>query len=147
VLSSEEATALLTSMDVSTVVVLRDRAIIAVGAVVALPVEDCFSQKKRWRLQEKNGKLYKMSCRRKLEEYLDAYIRAAGIADDRAGAMFRAAPGKKRLLGPGTMFGERIGVAQRMTGDSNAKPRTFTTGAMMTSAASTKSGFDARHFT
>jgi site-specific recombinase XerD len=63
VLSSEEATALLTGMDVSTVVGLRDRAIIAVmtytfarvGAVVALAVEDYFSQKKRWwlRLHEK----------------------------------------------------------------------------------------------
>ena len=63
VLSSEEATALLTGMDVSTVVGLRDRAIIAVmtytfarvGAVVALNVEDYFAQKKRWwlRLHEK----------------------------------------------------------------------------------------------
>lgn len=63
VLSSEEATALLTGMDVSTVVGLRDRAIIAVmthtfarvGAIVALAVEAYFSQKKRWwlRLHEK----------------------------------------------------------------------------------------------
>src|SRR5665213_1416700 len=66
VLSSEEATALLTGMDVSTVVGLRDRAIIAVmtytfrrvGAVVALAVEDYFSQKKRWwlRLHEKTAR-------------------------------------------------------------------------------------------
>jgi site-specific recombinase XerD len=64
VLSSEEATALLGGMDVSTVVGLRDRAIIAVmtytfarvGAVVTLNVEDYYSQKKRWwlRLREKN---------------------------------------------------------------------------------------------
>jgi site-specific recombinase XerD len=53
VLSSEEATALLTGMDVSTVVGLRDRAIIAVmtytfarvGAVVALTVEDYFRRR------------------------------------------------------------------------------------------------------
>src|SRR6202047_3802303 len=67
VLSSEEATALLEGMDTSTVVGLRDRAIIAVmtytfarvGAVVALAVEDYFAQKKRWwlRLREKNGKV------------------------------------------------------------------------------------------
>ena len=65
VLSSEEATALLTGMDVSTIVGLRDRAIIAVmtytfarvGAVVALTVEDYFPQKKRWwlRLQKKTA--------------------------------------------------------------------------------------------
>jgi site-specific recombinase XerD len=88
VLSSEEATALLTGMDVSRVVGLRDRAIIAVmtytfarvGAVVALSVEDYFSQKKRWwlRLHEKNGKVNEMPCHHKLEEYLDAYIKGCG---------------------------------------------------------------------
>src|SRR5208283_2232803 len=72
VLSSEEATALLTGMDVSTIVGLRDRAVIAVmtytfarvGAVVALTVEDYFPQKKRWwlRLHEKNGKVNEMPC-------------------------------------------------------------------------------------
>ena len=90
VLSSEEATALLKGMDVSTVVGLRDRAIIAVmtytfarvGAVVALTVEDYYPQKKRWwlRLREKNGKVNEMPCHHKLEEYLDAYIKAAGAS-------------------------------------------------------------------
>jgi integrase/recombinase XerD len=113
VLSSEEATALLTGMDVSTVVGLRDRAIIAVmtytfarvGAVVALAGEDYYPQKKRWwlRLREKNGKVNEMPCHHKLEEYLDAYIKAAGIADDRKGPLFRAAIGKTKKLGPGAM--------------------------------------------
>lgn len=80
VLSSKEATALLTDMDGSTVVGLRDRAIIAVmtytfarvGAVVRLAVEDYYSQKKRWwlRLREKNGKVGKvneMPCHHKLK--------------------------------------------------------------------------------
>jgi integrase/recombinase XerD len=101
VLSSEEATALLTGMDISTVVGLRDRAVIAamtytfarVGAVVALAVEDYFPQKRRWwlRLREKNGKVNEMPCHHKPEEYLDAYIKAAGVADDRKGPLFRAA--------------------------------------------------------
>jgi len=108
VLSSEEATALLTGMDVSTVVGLRDRAIIAVmtytfarvGAVVALTVEDYFAQKKRWwlRLREKNGKVNEMPCHHKLETYLDAYIEAAGIEGDRKGPLFRAAIGKTKKL-------------------------------------------------
>jgi integrase/recombinase XerD len=77
VLSSEEATALLTGMDISTVVGLRDRALIAVmtytfarvGAIVGLTLEDYFSQKKRWwlRLREKNGKVNEMPCHHKLE--------------------------------------------------------------------------------
>jgi integrase/recombinase XerD len=113
VLSSEEATALLAGMDVSSVVGLRDRAIIAamtytfarVGAVVALNVEDYFAQKKRWwlRLREKNGKLNEMPCHHKLEGYLDSYIQAAGVEDERKGPLFRAAIGKTRKLGPGRM--------------------------------------------
>ena len=101
VLSSEEATALLTGMHVSTVVGLRDRAIIAVmtytfaraGAVVGLAIEDYFPQKKRWwlRLHEKNGKVNEMPCHHKLEEYLDAYIEAAGLCSDRKGPLFRSA--------------------------------------------------------
>jgi site-specific recombinase XerD len=113
VLSSEEATALLSGMDVSSVVGLRDRAIIAVmtytfarvGAVVALNVEDYFSLKKRWwlRLHEKNGNLNEMPCHHKLEAFLDAYIDAAGIERDRKGPLFRAAIGKTKKLGPGRM--------------------------------------------
>src|ERR1700732_859270 len=113
VLSSEEATALLAGMDVSTVVGLRDRAIIAVmtytfarvGAVVTLAVEDYYAQKKRWwlRLREKNGKVNEMPCHHKLESYLDAYIEAADIEDDRKGPLFRAAVGKTRKLGQGAI--------------------------------------------
>jgi integrase/recombinase XerD len=113
VLSSEEATALLSGMDVSSVVGLRDRAIIAVmtytfarvGAVVALTVEDYYAQKKRWwlRLREKNGKVNEMPCHHKLEAYLDAYIDAAGIEDDRKGPLFRAAIGKTKKLGEGAI--------------------------------------------
>jgi len=113
VLSSEEATALLEGMKMSTVVGLRDRAIIAVmiytfarvGAVVALNVEDYYSQKKRWwlRLHEKNGKLNEMPCHHKLEAYLDAYIDAAGIAGDRKGPLFRSA-----ILKTGKLSKERM---------------------------------------
>ena len=95
-LSSEEATALLKDMDVSTVVGLRDRAIVAVmtytfacvGAVVALNVEDYYAQKKRWwlRLHEKNGKLNEMPCHHKLEDHLDAYIGSRGPSQRSQGA-------------------------------------------------------------
>jgi site-specific recombinase XerD len=113
VLSSEEATELLKGMDVSTVVGLRDRAVIAamtytfarVGAVVALAVEDYFPQKKRWwlRLREKNGKLNEMPCHHNLEEYLDAYIEAARIGEDRKAPLFRSAIGKTGRLSKNAM--------------------------------------------
>jgi integrase/recombinase XerD len=129
VLSSEEATALLTGMDVSTVVGLRDRAIIAVmtytfarvGAAVALTVEDYFSQKKRWwlRLHEKNGKLNEMPCHHKLEGYLDAYIKAAGIAEDRKGPLFRSAIGKvAQLSGKPMLRGDVWRMVRRRASDA-----------------------------
>jgi len=57
-------------------------------------------QKKRWwlRLHEKNGKLNEMPCHHKLKEHLDAYTRAAGIANDRKGPLFRSAIGKTAQL-------------------------------------------------
>jgi site-specific recombinase XerD len=134
VLSSEEATALLAGMDTSSVVGLRDRAILGVmtytrvGAVVALNLEDYFPQKKRWwlRLSEKNGKINEMSCHHKLEAYLDAYIDAAGIGDDRKGPLFRAAIGKTKKLGPGRM--SRIDVwymVRRQAADAGIRCHTF----------------------
>jgi site-specific recombinase XerD len=101
VISSAEARELLDCIDIETVVGLRDRALVAVmaftfarvSAVVGLKVEDYYPQKKRWwlRLREKNGKVNEMPCHHKLEAYMDAYIRAAVIEDDRKGPLFRAA--------------------------------------------------------
>jgi site-specific recombinase XerD len=108
VMSSAEARELLDSMDTASVVGLRDRALVAVmaftfarvSAVVNLKVEDYYPQKKRWwlRLHEKNGKVNEMPCHHKLESYLDAYLEAAGIGDDRKGPLFRAALGRTGKL-------------------------------------------------
>ena len=128
VISSAEARELLDSMDASSVVGLRDRALIAVmaftfarvSAVVGLKVEDYYPQKKRWwlRLREKNGKVNEMPCHHKLEAYLDAYIEAAGIEDDRKGPLFRAAIGKTQTLRRGrcraSMSGTWCAAARRM---------------------------------
>lgn len=108
VISSAEARELLDSMDASSVVGLRDRALVAamaftfarVSAVVGLRVEDYYPQNKRWwlRLREKNGKVNEMPCHHKLEFYLDEYIKAAGIEGDRKGPLFRTALGKTGQL-------------------------------------------------
>jgi len=47
---------------------------------------------------KKNGKLNEMPCQHKLEEYLDTYINAAGIAGDRNGPLFRSAIGRTAQL-------------------------------------------------
>ncbi len=43
------------------------------------------------RLHEKGGKEHEMPAHHCLEEYLDAYVEAAGIADDKKGPLFRSA--------------------------------------------------------
>jgi site-specific recombinase XerD len=104
VLAQDEARELLESIDVSTVVGLRDRALIAmmiytfgrVGAVIKMRIEDYYTQGRRgWvRLHEKGGKRHEMPCNHNLEAYLDAYINAANIADDFKGYLFRSTRSK-----------------------------------------------------
>jgi site-specific recombinase XerD len=87
---------------------LRDRALIGVmvysfariSAVVAMEVEDYFSNGKRWwvRLHEKGGKRHEMPAHHKLEQFLDEYLDAAGIRDRSKTPLFRSAPGKTGIL-------------------------------------------------
>src|SRR4029077_21102308 len=108
VLSGEQARTLLDSIDTSTVVGLRDRALISImtfafariGAVVAMRVEDYYPQGKRWwvRLHEKGGKRHEMPAHHTLEAYLDAYIDAAGLRGDGKSPLFRSAVGRTGAL-------------------------------------------------
>ena len=108
VLTGEQARELLDSIDTSTLVGLRDRALISVmtfgfariGAAVAMRVEDYYPKGKRWwvRLHEKGGKRHEMPAHHNLESYLDAYIKAAGIGDDGKSPLFRSAVGRTDML-------------------------------------------------
>jgi site-specific recombinase XerD len=108
VLTAKEARQLLDSIDVSTLVGLRDRALIAlmaysfarVGAAVAMEVGDYFATGKRWwvRLHEKGGKRHEMPAHHNLEHYLDAYINAAGIGEAKKSPLFRSARGRTGSL-------------------------------------------------
>jgi site-specific recombinase XerD len=109
VLAPEEARALLDSIEVTTIVGLRDRALIGamvysfarVGAVLGMKVEDVFTQNRRlWvRLREKGGKAHAMPCHHNLEAYLIAYLNGAGLAADPKGPLFRTiGRGKGRPL-------------------------------------------------
>src|SRR5271167_4370313 len=107
-LTGEQARELLDSIDTSTVVGLRDRALISVmtfafariGATVAMRVEDYYPKGKRWwvRLHEKGGKRHEMPAHHNLEAYLDAYIKAAGVGDDGKSPLFRSAAGRTGAL-------------------------------------------------
>ena len=99
VLDPAEARALLDSIDVTTPIGLRDRALIGlmvysfarIGAALAMKVEDLYSERRRlWvRLREKGGKRHEMPCHHNLEAYLTAYVEGTGIADEPKGALFR----------------------------------------------------------
>jgi predicted nucleic acid-binding protein len=62
-----------------------------VNAVLQMRVRDYFVQGRRgWvRLHEKGGKEHDVPCHHKLEQYLDEYIAAAGLAGDPDGSLFR----------------------------------------------------------
>lgn len=99
VLSPEETRALLDSIPAGTLAGLRDRALIGlmvysfarIGAALSMRIEDVFHQHRRlWvRLHEKGGKHHEMPCHHNLEHYLQDYIEAAGIEQDRKGPLFR----------------------------------------------------------
>jgi site-specific recombinase XerD len=108
VLTAEQARELLDSIDTTTLIGLRDRALISVmtfafariGAVVAMRVEDYYPQGKRWwvRLHEKGGKRHEMPAHHNLEAYIDAYLDAAGIREDGKNPLFRSAAGRSGEL-------------------------------------------------
>jgi site-specific recombinase XerD len=103
VLDAEQARKFLDSIDLSSVVGLRDRALISVmtfafariGAVVAMRVEDYYPKGKRWwvRLNEKGGKRHEMPAHDTLRAYLEAYIDAAGLRGGGKAPLFRTAAG------------------------------------------------------
>lgn len=107
VLRAEEARQLLDSINIETIIGLRDRAVIAamvysfarVSAVAGMRIEDYYQNGKRWwiRLHEKGGKRHEIPCHHTLEAYLDAYITAAGIGDEKKGPLFRTATRHREL--------------------------------------------------
>ncbi len=107
VLLADEARALIDSIEVGSITGLRDRAMIGVmvysfarvSAAVRMNVEDYFPQGRRmWiRLHEKGGKLHDVPAHHNAEAYLDAYVEAAGIADQKCGPLFRTIDRTRKL--------------------------------------------------
>src|SRR3990172_4950847 len=107
VLTADEARQLLDSIDTSTSTGLRDRALIGVmvysfarvSTAVSMKVEDFYAEGKRWwlRLHEKGGKRHEVPAHHNAEAYMDAYIAAAGIADQKKGPLFRSVDKHRQL--------------------------------------------------
>lgn len=107
VLSAEEARQLLDSIETDTIIGLRDRALIGVmvysfsrvTTAVSMRVEDYFQGGKRWkfRFMEKGGKYNEVFAHHNAEAYLDAYLDAAGIWEDKKSPLFRTIDRKLSL--------------------------------------------------
>ena len=108
VLNPDEARTLLDSIEADTPVGQRDRALIAlmvftfarVGATVTMKVEDCYLQGRRvWvRLHEKGGKRHEVPANHQLDDYLEAYLKGAGLAAAPKSPLFRSAAGRSGQL-------------------------------------------------
>jgi integrase/recombinase XerD len=107
VLTAGQARTLIDSIKTDSILGLRDRALIGimcytfarVSAVVHLRVEDYFETGKRWsvRLHEKGGKVHPVPCHHNAEAYLDAYLEAAGIRDEKKGPLFRSVDHRRKM--------------------------------------------------
>lgn len=107
VLKADQARTLLDSIKTDSVVGLRDRALLGlmcytfarVSAMVHMRVEDYYQNGKRWwiRLHEKGGKRHEVPAHHNAEAYLDAYLQAAGIADEPKSPLFRSVDKRRKI--------------------------------------------------
>ena len=107
ILTAEETRLLLDAINIETISGLRDRALIGimvfsfarVSAVINMNVEDYFLKGRRawFRLHEKGGKYHEVPTHSIAEEYLEAYLAAAGIGDQKKTLLFRSLNRKRRL--------------------------------------------------
>ena len=106
-LAADETRMLLDSIDTTTLIGLRDRALIGlmvytfarVGAALGMKVDDVYIQTRRtWvRLHEKGGKQHEMPCHHNLDEYLHTYINKAELTEIKS-ILFRTALGRTGQL-------------------------------------------------
>ncbi len=99
VLDPQEARQLIDAIDATTIIGLRDRALIGlmvysfarIGAAIGMRVEDVYAQNRRlWVcLREKGGKQHAMPCHHNLETYLHEYIDGAGLASEPKALLFQ----------------------------------------------------------
>ena len=99
-LSRDQARKLLKSIDSTNIADLRDRALIAlmifsfarVEAVVGMNREDYHNDGTRFwfRLHEKGGKRHEVPAHQNAKEFMDTYLRGAGIAFEKKEPLFRS---------------------------------------------------------
>ncbi len=107
VLKADQARTLLDSIKTDSIIGLRDRALIGlmcytfarVSAMVNMHVEDYYENGKRsWvRLHEKGGKRHEVPAHHNAEAYVDEYLAAAAIGDEKKSPLFRSVDRHRRI--------------------------------------------------
>jgi site-specific recombinase XerD len=123
ILSPDQARVLIDAIDTTTLVGLRDRALIGVmvysfarvSAAVSMRVEDYFQNGKRWwfRLHEKGGKRHEVPAHHNAEAYLDAYLTAANITEDKRLPLFRTIDRYRQLTARPVTRGDALRMIKR----------------------------------
>jgi integrase/recombinase XerD len=132
VLDTEQTRALLEAIDTDTIVGLRDRALIGamvysfarVSAIIGMRVEDYYPNGKRWwfRLHEKGGKFHEVPTHHKAEEYMDAYLKAAGLGADLKGPLIRTVNRERQLMKRPMHRNDAIRMIKRRSRGLNLPP-------------------------
>jgi site-specific recombinase XerD len=107
VLKADQARTLLDSIKTDSIIGLRDRALIGlmcytfarVSAAARMNVQDYYQNGKRWwiRLHEKGGKRHEVPAHHNAELYIDAYLDAAGIREEKKLPLFRSVDKHKKV--------------------------------------------------
>lgn len=109
ILDAGEARKFLNDIETSSIIGLRDRALVSVmlysfarvSAVVGMNIVDYYPLGKRWwfRLHEKGGKFHEMPAHHLAEEYMDSYIESVGLKDKtKKDPLFQTTPHRSNKL-------------------------------------------------
>jgi len=96
-----------------------------VSAVIHMKVKDYYPNGKRYwlRLHEKGGKYHEVPAHHTAEQYLDEYIKAAGIAEEKNKPLFRTTRGQSRALTDRALDRERAwAMIKRRARDAGVSP-------------------------
>ena len=128
VLKASEARQLIDSIDTNDIVGLRDRALIGmmvysfarVSAAVGMRVEDYYLTGRRYwfRLHEKGGKRHQVPAHHNAEAYMDGYLDAAGIRDQRKAPLFRSVDRHRNLTEHGMSRSDVLRMIKRRAKDA-----------------------------
>jgi integrase/recombinase XerD len=107
VLRAEQARTLIDSINIDSIIGLRDRAIIGlmcytfarVSAMVHMRVDDYYENGHRWwiRLHEKGGKRHEVPAHHNAQEYVHAYLDATAIRDEKKSPLFRSVDKQRKI--------------------------------------------------